>query len=136
MSHSKRCEANWVDYPFVVFFSEDRPGTGKQPYQYTGTVVGERFLLTAAHNLFNRDRKQGVKVENLTVVFSNGEKRSGGADICPRFYCCPSYVAETDSRPIGFDAALIQLCKPVPVQPVDWSTDDDGFPDFVTVRKL
>ena len=131
--------AEWKVYPFVVFFSEERPNTGKDPAQFTGTLIHDYYILTAAHNVFNMSREQSVDVSNLTIMFSNRERRSGAADIYPSFHCCQDYRATGDLEPLAFDAALIKLSKPAPVSVtrIDLSLDDDSaFPDSKTYAEV
>lgn len=137
-----RCSAKWEEYPFVVHFKEERSrkerAEGKKPYQFTGTIVSEHFILTAAHNLFEYGQKQGVNAKRLTLTFHGDEpSRRGVPDIDPNFHCHGRYEATLQHEPLAFDIALVRVEEPLSgARRVRILKDDSEYPDDTTDSKV
>jgi len=92
----------------------------------TGTLIGDRYVLTAAHNLLNDDYGKALDVR--ITPGQNGDQSPFGQQIANAFFYTEEYATHPAPYPAGegvidytrfiYDYALIRLDKPFSKSPL------------------
>ena len=122
-----RCKANWTKHPWIVQVSSREAGDQAWRLPSTGTILGPRHVLTAAHCVVDDVSDAAGKanvlrekdVHNVRVCCVNGECRSGSElSRIERFgdYDCGYF----NKSGIGFryDLALIEFREEIQRAPI------------------
>ena len=115
--------ADLGEYPFMVALLYEPWGGSDYQMQYCGgSLIGSRWVLTAAHCVDFL-----TSAEELTVVVNRTDLESGdGTRVeAKNFYIHPDYITSTSGTP---DVALIELAKPVRgVEPIQLAGAGDDI---------
>lgn len=108
-------EATESQFPFVVYFSTAGEGT------CSGSVIGPRTILTAAHCVVDSDTNEFISTSASNIYFNRGfvdyDYGTDAGEIA-NFFMPAIYKGDSESN-LG-DVALIELVDPIPsyIKPV------------------
>ncbi len=103
--NTKEIPFRWICYLKLVFIS----GNKKLTAMGTGTIIGDRAVLTAGHNLFDHDWKLGWASSVKVVPAKSGNNEPFGSHMAAKLYVPQKYEKKDNYE---YDYGLIILNKP------------------------